>query len=234
MLKPRSHLLLLTGHSLRTLIAATLIAVSLGSGPAAAETMQFGSGLAGWTKVDFPGLAPAIFTTSPDGGLAIAADSAAGMLWRSLSRATEPPRAARWRWRVEQGVAATDLTKRGADDRAVAIYFVFSDRPGGATGPMELLSSSAVTALVYVFGGDRPRGSVIASPHMGERGKFIVLHPADAPKRVWFDEKVDLVADYRRAFGRAMPALIGIAISSDSDDTHARNRASLQDFVIGE
>ena len=135
---------------------------------------------------------------------------------------------------MQEGVAATDLAKRGADDRAIAVYFVFSDRPAGARGPMELLSSPYVTALVYVFGGDKPRDSVIPSPHMGERGKFIALRPADANKQVWFDEKVDLAPDYRRAFGRPMPTLIGVAISSDSDNTHARNRSSLQNFVIGE
>ncbi|MDO8877434.1 MAG: DUF3047 domain-containing protein [Pseudolabrys sp.] len=219
---------------MRTFFIAILMAIGLVSGSDAAEMMRFSAGLAGWTKVSFPRIAAADFSASPDGGLAIAADSAAGMLWHSLSAVAKPLRTARWRWRVEQGVAATDLTKRGVDDRAVAVYFVFSDRPAGSRGPMELLSSPAVTTLVYVFGGDKPRDSVIPSPHMGERGKFITLRAADANKQVWFDEKVDLSSDYRRAFGRPMPTLIGVAVSSDSDDTQARNRASLQNFVIGE
>ena len=138
------------------------------------------------------------------------------------------------RWRVDEAVAATDLTKRGADDRAIAIYFVFSEQPGATISPMQTLASPTVTALVYVFGSDRPRGSVIASPHMGERGKFLVLRPATAPRRVWHDENVDLTGDYARTFGRNMPALIGIAISSDSDDTHGCNRAVVQNMVIGE
>ncbi|HLA20507.1 MAG TPA: DUF3047 domain-containing protein, partial [Pseudolabrys sp.] len=83
-----------------------------------------------------------------------------------------------------------------------------------------------------VFGGDRPRGTVIASPHMGARGKFIALRAAGAPKRVWHDENVDLAGDYARAFSRTMPPLIGVAISSDSDDTRARNRASVQAMVV--
>lgn len=218
--------------TMRALIAALLIAASLTAHPAAAEALHFGPGLAGWTAVDFPGIAPAHFTGTDDGTLSIATDSAAGMLWHPLSGAIRAPRAAHWRWRVDEGVAPTDLTQRGADDRAVAIYFVFNERPGAAMSAMETLASSAVTALVYVFGGDSPRGTLLASPHMGERGKFIVLRPAAAGKRVWHDEAVELAPDYARAFGRPMPALIGISISSDSDDSHARNRASVQGLAV--
>lgn len=217
----------------KPLIATLLILASLAS-PALAEAVRFALGLPGWTVVRFPGIAPAYFTAAADGTLVVATDSAAGMLWRPLTGATRAARTARWRWRVDKGVAPTDLTRRGADDRAVGIYFVFSERPDAANGPMQTLASSAVTALVYVFGGDQPRGTVIASPHMGARGKFISLHPADAPKRVWYDESVDLARDYARAFGRPMPALIGIAISSDSDDTRTGNRASVQGLVVGE
>jgi len=217
----------------KILIAAVLIAASMGAPPAAtAETLRFGSDLAGWSVVQFPGIAPAHFAATDDATLSIATDRAAGMLWHPLSGTTQHARTARWRWRVDEGVAPTDLTRRGADDRAIGIYFVFSDRPEPATGPLETLASSAVTALVYVFGGDRPRGTVIASPHMGARGKFIALRGADAGKRVWFDETVELAPDYMRAFGRKMPTLIGIAISSDSDDSRARNRASVQTLVV--
>lgn len=219
---------------MRTFVTAALIALGFASGPALGETIRFSPGLEDWTKVRFPGIAPVDFSASSEGGLAIAADSAAGMLWHSLPDDAKAKHMARWRWRVEQGVAATDLTRRGADDRAIAVYFVFSERPGNSYSPMQLLASAAVTTLAYVYGGDQPRDSIIASPHMGKRGKFITLRPADAPKQIWLDEKVDLSSDYRRAFGLPMPTLIGVAISSDSDDTRGRNRASLQDLIIGE
>ena len=213
----------------RTFTASLVIAASLAAQPVAAEALRFGPSLPDWTAVQFPGIAPAHFSAADDATLNIATDSAAGVLWRALSAKAKT---ARWRWRVDEGVAPTDLTQRGADDRAIGIYFVFSDRPGPATGLLGMLASSDVTALVYVFGGDRPRGAVTASPHMGARGKFIALRHAAAPKRVWHDENVDLAADYARAFGRAMPTLIGVAIFSDSDDTRARNRASVQAMVV--
>jgi hypothetical protein len=217
------------------LIGSLLIAASLAACPAAAEALRFAPGLPGWTAVEYPGIAPAHFAAAADGTLAIATDSSAGMLWRLLPGAAAQSATARWRWRVDEGVAPTDLTSRGADDRAIGIYFVFSERPDLVkNGPMAVLASPAVTALVYVFGGDQPRGTVIASPHMGARGKFIALRRADALKRVWYDESVDLARDYARAFGRPMTRLIGVAISSDSDDTRTHNRAGVQGLMVGE
>ena len=143
-------------------------------------------------------------------------------------------RTARWRWRVDEGVVLTDLTKRGFDDRALGVYFVFSDRPDVPKSPMAIFDNASVTALAYVFGGDKPRGTVVESPHMRRRGKFIVLRAADAPKHVWYDESVDLAQDYLHIFGKPLPNLIAIAIESDSDDTQDRNHAELQNFIVGE
>jgi hypothetical protein len=218
----------------RFIPAIFLLAASLAAHAAMAESLHFEPGLPGWSAVAFPGIAPARFAALGEDTLAVSTDSGAGMLWHPLAGAARQPSTARWRWRVDEGVAATDLTKRGADDRSLGVYFVFGERRASPGGAMDLLASPSVTALVYVFGGDRPRGSVVPSPHMGARGKFIVLRPAATAKQIWFDEKVELAADYARAFGRAMPALIGVAISSDSDDTRARNRASLQGLVTGE
>jgi hypothetical protein len=61
----------------------------------------------------------------------------------------------------------------------------------------------------------------------------MVLRPAEARKGIWFDENVDLPEDYVRAFARTPPLLLAVAISSDSDDTGARNRAKLRDLTIG-
>lgn len=169
-----------------------------------------------------------------NGTFRIATDSAAGLLWREVSRPMQIARTARWRWRVDEGVVPTDLTKRGFDDRALGVYFVFSDRPDVPKSPMAIFDNASVTALAYVFGGDKPRGTVVESPHMRRRGKFIVLRAADAPKHVWYDESVDLAQDYLHIFGKPLPNLIAIAIESDSDDTQDRNRAELQNFIVGE
>jgi len=201
---------------------------------ASADAIAFGSNLrtAGWSTISFPGIPPASFTPGASNTLEVATNASAGLVWRTVKQAGPTAGEARWSWQVEEGVAPTDLTRRGHDDRVLAVYFVFGGKADLARGLVALRSSASVTSLVYVFGGDRPRGALLPSPHMGPRGKFVVLRPADAPRRHWFDEHVDLNADYARAFGGKPPPLLAIAISSDSDDTRGRNRARLRNLVV--
>jgi hypothetical protein len=203
-----------------------VLALTIGN-PAYGESIGFGPDLAaaGWSVVTFPGVAPATFSARGANTLEVVADAAAGLLWHAMKQAQAPVAKAQWSWRVEQGVVPTDLTRRRKDDRALAVYFVFGRKSDLAMGPMALLSSGSVKALVYVFGGDRPRGSVLPSPHMGQRGKFLILQPADGPRQQWLNESVNLAFDYTRVFGQQPPDLLAVAISSDSDDTRGRNHA---------
>jgi hypothetical protein len=215
------------------LARAALLVLLTGATHAYAEDFRFGADLraSGWETVSFPKIAPVVFSTNA-GTLEIAADSAAGLLWHALTVPRRAPATAEWSWKVEQGVQPTDLTRRGEDDRTLAVYFVFGAAEEAAKGPMALLSASTVTCLVYVFGGSGPRSSLLSSPHMGERGKFIILRPADGPKRQWLQESVDLKADYVRAFRRLPGHLLAVAVSSDSDDTRGRTRAQLRGLRI--
>ena len=216
-------------------LTAVVLALTI-SGSAHGEAVTFGPDLAaaGWNVVTFPGITPASFKPSGASTIDVTADAAAGLLWRAVKEQKPPIAKAQWSWQVEEGVAATDLARRGKDDRALAVYFIFGASVDRAKGAMALLSSRSVKTLVYVFGGDKPRGSILPSPHMGERGKFIILRPADAPRRQWLNESVDLVADHVRAFGQEPSLLLAVAISSDSDDTRGLNRARLRDLRMGD
>ena len=78
---------------------------------------------------------------------------------------------------------------------------------------------------MYVWGGAHQRGDLLSSPYLGERGKTIVLRPAGNGQH---DEQVDLRADLQRVFGVADVALVGLAMSADSDDTATEIRASIR------
>jgi len=206
-----------------------LVLVLLGE-PAGADVIGFlpAPEKAGWRIVAMPGVAAARFSVDADGTLEVEAKAAVGWMWRPVRGQASASTRAQWSWRAEEGVGPTDLTRRGADDRALAVYFVFSEPTSHVGNPMSLITSGSARALVYVFGGNRPRGAVVSSPHMKARGKFIVLRPGDAPHGQWLDEEVDLPGDYARIFGGKRPPLVAIAISSDSDDTGGHNRVRLR------
>lgn len=210
-------------------MAALLLAAPSPASPGSALELRFGPNLqeAGWTIVTFPNVAPATFKAASRTRLEVSTQSAAGLLLRALPGDARQMRKARWRWRVHESAPETDLTQRGADDRALGVYFVFGAAEDAGKSPSTLLGAPSVTALVYVFGGSKPRGTVLASPHMGPRGKFVVLRRGDSTKDVWHNEEVHLLADYQRAFGHLPAMLLAVAILSDSDDTRTRNQAEL-------
>jgi hypothetical protein len=158
----------------------------------------------------------------------VQSNGAVSLVWRVLPEAFWTARRAGWDWAVEAGVPATDLTVKGGDDRNLALYFVFlpeAEARAMAERPniRKLLGSEEARVLVYVWGGARE--GMLDSPYLGPRGKTVVLRAAGEGAHV---EGVDLSADYARAFGGDAPALVGLAVSADSDDTASVIRAGVR------
>ena len=161
--------------------------------------------------------------------LSIASDGSVSLAYRQVEEPLWGATSARWGWEVSQSVPATDLTQKGGDDRNASLYFVFlpeaeAQALGGRADVRKLLTTQSARVLVYVWGDDKARGSVLPSPYLGPRGKTIVLRDAGTGK---FSESVNLAADYKRAFGGAAGALVGLAVSADSDDTDTAIRARI-------
>ena len=89
----------------------------------------------------------------------------------------------------------------------------------------DLLDEPAVRVLMYVWGGTHKAGSVLPTPYLGERGRTIVLRPAQTGEA---SEQVNLAADHLAAFGEEAAVLVGLAVSADSDDTNSGIDASIR------
>jgi hypothetical protein len=222
--------------SARIAPAAALAAAFLAcAAPALAGPVSFGPSLSGqgWKPLTFRSLTPMGFAAEGASQLTIRGQKAVSVIWRSLDEESWPLTAARWRWRVNSGPPATDLSRKGGDDRAIALYFVFARDAAAANaarGAQSLTSAmwwSSGAALVYVWGGSGARNAMLASPHMGSSGKLVLRVPGGVADGKWLTERADLAADFRRAFGRDPGPLVGIAVSADSDDTGASIDAAI-------
>jgi hypothetical protein len=198
-------------------------------GPGAAAALPFDGG---WTHQTFPRRTA---NTWRQAGAAVdvASDSGVSLLIREVPQAQWSARKASWQWQVSEGVPATDLTQKGGDDRNLAVYFVFlpqadAERLKGAS-PRRVLTARTARTLVYIWGGDAPRGRMLASPYFGDRGRNVILRPAGTGSH---GETVDLAADHARAFGGPPAALFGVGLSADSDDTGTRIRARLSGLSL--
>lgn len=164
--------------------------------------------------------------------LGIVSDGTVSVIWRPLDDTLAKASAASWRWQVTQGVVPTDLTKKGGDDRNIALYFVFVDEETAQNlnrnSARRLLRNENTRALVYVWGGEHARGTIMGSPYSSAlRAK--ILRGSETGV---FNETVDLKADFRRAFGEEPGILVGLAVTADSDDTDGVIQAQIGSVEI--
>lgn len=161
--------------------------------------------------------------------MSISSDGAVSLAYARVKQSLWGAKVAKWSWAVEKSVPATDLAKKGGDDRNASLYFVFlpeaeAQALGEKANIRKLLTSKSARVLVYVWGDNRGRGTVLSSPYLGSRGKTILLRKAGTGR---FSENVNLADDFKRAFGGEAGALVGLAVSADSDDTEGSIRASI-------
>ncbi len=213
-------------------LSATTIIAALPRGPALAQGIQpFDRG---WQALTFRRI-PATQYTLGGARLGIVAEQSSSVIYRSVAPAAQGATAARWGWSVSESVPPTDLSRRGGDDRNISVYFVFMDAASAArvapdTSLTRLMSNRSARILIYVWGGSHAPGSVIDSPYTRGRGVSVIRRAAGTGSHT---ETVDLQADHARAFGARYEALVGLAVSSDSDDTGSVVRAELRDLTLG-
>jgi hypothetical protein len=170
--------------------------------------------------------------------LRIEADHAYGNLVHPL--AGVPAGTLAWRWRVDEPVLHADLRRKAGDDAAAKVCAVF-DMPDSRVPFFErqVLHLAELRAgehlpaatLCYVWDMELPAGTVLHNAFT-HRLRFIVVH---GTPHEWTEERHDLAADFLRAFGDespSVPALSGIAIGADSDNTASHSVAYVDALTL--
>lgn len=206
-----------------TLFATSLLAVTASAGP-----VSFASG---WSEQKL-----SVFSSNDyrfGNQLSMVSDGSVSIAWTRLPRADWTATAASWSWAVEQSVPATSLAQKGGDDRNLALYFVFLPDNVAASmegaGIRQLLGSPDVKTLIYTWGGNHSRGQLIQSPYLPGQGVTVALRQAGTGSH---SESVNLARDYANAFGGQPGALVGLAVSGDSDDTNSVIRAAISGMSL--
>lgn len=165
--------------------------------------------------------------------LGIQSDGAVSLAWKPLPRSEWGARAASWSWAVDQSVPATDLRRKGGDDRNISIYFVFLPEADAAAlegaGIARLQRNPNVRILQYAWGGNHSRGAILPSPYAPGQGVTVALRQAGTGSH---SESVNLSRDFAAAFGGEPGALVGVAVSADSDDTNSNIAARVSSLTL--
>jgi hypothetical protein len=195
----------------------------------------------GWRELPNPNKRENVFGLGEDGAVEVVSRGSVSTLYRPVAVNLEERPLLTWRWRVDEAAPATDLSARGEDDCSLAVFVGFPYDSGQASF-FERMKRPLVESWVgeeapgrvlrYVFCGDHRQGATVKSPYLGDAGAIRVLRSADSPTGEWLEEQVDLVADYRAAFGEAPPDPSQIAIQADTDNTDSASRAQVADLAF--
>jgi len=132
-----------------------------------------------------------------------------------------------WRWKVSRILEKADMDHKLGDDFSGRVYVFFDvplaslpfvDRSKIRLARIVAGADVPTAALCYVWDNKRRIGHAAWSPYT-DRVRMIVLQSGQSHLNEWMLESRDVAADFREAFGFDAPAVTGVAVGNDTDNT---------------
>lgn len=241
---PRRHWLL---ASLCT-AALALPAMGRAEGHSIEPFSQAPSGplAAPWHFATLPNKTPTEFTVVDLAGehvLRISTRDAYGNMVLPLHVAPTAHMQLQWRWRVDQLIDKADIKTRAGDDTPIKLcvsfdfdksQLSFGERTKLRLGKISTGEDIPAETLCYIWDNKLPAGTALHNAFT-HRMRYIVLQSGNTSKGQWVKEQRNVAADYQQAFGdesQAMPMVIGLTVSADSDNTHGEGLAYMGDIHL--
>lgn len=145
-----------------------------------------------------------------------------------------------WRWKVGRVLAGGDASKKSGDDYPARLYITFAydgDKVGFWEGvkfnTIKLIYGQypPINALTYIWANKMAKETLVANPYTS-RVQMIVVESGAEHVGSWRHASRNIVEDYRRAFGEEPPAISGIAIMTDTDNTGEAAMAWYGDIIL--
>jgi len=195
-----------------------------------------------WKPLTFPKIeAHSTYTIEAEGDTSFlrteSRASASALVHRDTFDVTQY-RKVRWRWRIEHVYEGGNAEEKSGDDYPIRIYVMFRYDPDvGSFG--EKLTYGVAKAfygaypphstLNYIWSNRSQHKRIMQSPYT-DRSQMIILQSGNERAGQWITETVDILQDYREAFGKEPPAEASIAVMNDSDNTGEGSVSSV-DFI---
>ncbi|GAC1422006.1 MAG: DUF3047 domain-containing protein [Burkholderiaceae bacterium] len=193
--------------------------------------MEAGTPVIGWSPLrPSPKAVDTVYALVRDGDTIVlkadARHSMSGLLHTVRVDVGKYPRI-RWRWKISAPVAAADMSTKAGDDYAARIYVMF-DYPleklsFGTRAKLKLAETLygqkiPSAAVNYVWDNRHPVGTIAPNAYT-DRARMMVVESGTARVGQWVTETRDLAADFRAAFGEEAPAVVAVALATDTDNT---------------
>lgn len=135
----------------------------------------------------------------------------------------------RWRWKVENLLQRSDVSRKDGDDYPARLYITFAYDPEHVSFGRKLKYNAGraifgdipIAALNYIWETKTPVGTIIENAYT-DFAQMIVVESGPAKVGIWVEEERNIYEDYKKAFGEEPPLINGVAIMSDTDNTRDR------------
>lgn len=145
-----------------------------------------------------------------------------------------------WRWKVNNVLQKGDVTQKAGDDYPARIYITFAyDKD--KVGVLERAKYRAARllygeypplgAINYIWANQARIGTVVPNPYT-DRVQMVVLQSGTEKVGEWVTESHNVYDDYIIAFGEEPPMIQGVAVMTDTDNTHESAVAWFGDIVF--
>lgn len=194
-----------------------------------------------WRMIPYQGEKPTTYRiASVEGRIAIEAraDGSMSLMARPIAVDLAERPVACWRWYVDGPIQKADMTRKAGDDYAARIYIAFDMPDSALSGStrFKLKMARAMfgrslpdAAVVYVWDNRHPVGTARRSSYT-DRSQLIVAETGSGRAGSWVTERVDVAADFARAFGNKPGKPIQLAVATDGDNTRSKGHAAFADI----
>lgn len=145
----------------------------------------------------------------------------------------------RWRWKIENLLKKSDVSRKDGDDYPARLYVTFEYDPDRVSFPRRakyragrlIFGDIPIAALNYVWDGKAPAGTFVDNAYT-DFAKMVVVRSGPQFVGIWVEEERNVYDDYRKAFGEEPPMIKGVAIMTDTDNTKESATAYYGDIVF--
>lgn len=198
----------------------------------------------GWRALTFPKIERhTVYSFIQEDGVWIAkaqADRSASGLTYALSADAKATPMLRWRWKAENVVSKGDVARKNGDDYAARIYVTFAyDSKRASVGQRIKYEAAKLiygeypphAGLNYVWDNRAPVQTNVPNAYT-DRVHMIVVDSGSERLNQWIAHERNIYDDYRASFKEDPPAISGIAIMTDTDNTGERAVAYYADIAL--
>ena len=169
----------------------------------------------GWRTYETPGGRPAYdFTVTIDDGrrgLRLRSHDEHSTIARPLAVDLDTTPVLEWSWKIVMLPTGADVRRRETSDLTAHLFVVWPRFPAPLRSRL----------IGYIWDPVAPAGTIEKSRKTGT-ATFVILRSGTAELGRWITERRNVREDYLRIFGEAPDRPSALAVSIDTNDTHAR------------